>query len=312
MRKRKFSKHFDKAHSIMFSGMPSEYTKILGVPGVFVKKINRMVHLKDGTGGEMDSAYIADPDYKLLFERVAVALEHQSKPVGDEKLEKIGDYDIQLVVDEHLPTLICIASHLNDDASKKQLVRSPSDITRPYFLDLGEDNISKRLSMVDGIINSNKYLSKENALNLGVIVLFAPRNHACEITERVVNLYIKISRNLDFRLELALYSVIVLMIDAYFDEEKNYERLMNMVNDNTSSEVIEDFHPFDGFRESLEYANKRILDLEEENSRIPKLEAEISRIHDLEVENSKIPDLVAKNSVLEARIKELEDQINGK
>ena len=74
-----------------------------------------------------------------------------------------------------------------------------------------------------------------------------------------------------------------------------------MVNDNTSSEVIEDFHPFDGFRESLEYANKRILDLEEENSRIPELEAEISRI----------PELVAKNSVLEARIKELEDQING-
>ena len=74
-----------------------------------------------------------------------------------------------------------------------------------------------------------------------------------------------------------------------------------MVNDNTSSEVIEDFHPFDGFRESLEYANKRILDLEEENSKIPRLEAENSRIHELE----------AENSVLEARIKELEDQING-
>ena len=42
-----------------------------------------------------------------------------------------------------------------------------------------------------------------------------------------------------------------------------------------------------------------------------ELEAEISRIPELEAENSKIPDLVAKNSVLEARIKELEDQING-
>ena len=84
-----------------------------------------------------------------------------------------------------------------------------------------------------------------------------------------------------------------------------------MVNDNTSSEVIEDFHPFDGFSESLEYANKRIFDFEEENSKIPRLEAENSRIHELEAENSKIPDLVAKNSVLEARIKELEDQING-
>ena len=67
---------------------------------------------------------------------------------------------------------------------------------------------------------------------------------------------------------------------------------MCMVNYNTSSEVIEDFHPFDGFRESLEYANKRISDLEVENSRIPELEAE--------------------NSELEARVKELENQIQGK
>jgi len=302
MRKRKFSKHFDKAHSIMFNGMPLEYTNVLGVPGVFVKKINRMVHLKDGTGGEMDAAYIADPDFKLLFERVAVALEHQSKPIGVEKLEKIGDYDIQLVVDEHLPTLISIASNFKEDASKKQLIRSPSDITRPYFLDLGEDNISKRLSMVDRIINSNKYLSRENALNLGVVMLFAPPDRACEITEHVVNLYIKISSDLDFRLGLVLYSVIVLMIDAYFDEKNDYERLIGMVNDNTSSEVIEDFHPFDGFRESLEYANKRISDLEVENSRIPELEAE----------NSKIPELEAENSELEARVKELENQIQGK
>ena len=295
MRKRIFSKHFDKAHSIMFNGMPAEYTKILGVPGVFVKKINRMVHLKDGTSGEMDSAYIADPDYKLLFERAAVGFEHQSIPVGDDKLDKLGDYDIQLVVDEHLPTLICIACHLDKEKSKDTLIRSPSDITKPYFLDLGEENISKRLSMVDGIINSNQYLSRENALNLGVIVLYAPRNRACEITENVVNLYIKISRNLDFQLEFILYSVIILMIDAFFDEETEYNRLIAMMDNNTSSEVKEEFSPFDGFRESLEYANIRISELESENSRIPELEAE----------NSRIPEL-------EAKIRELEDQLNSK
>jgi hypothetical protein len=244
-----------------------------------------MVHLKDGTGGEMDAAYIADPDYKLLFEKVAVAFEHQSKPVSDEKLDKFGDYDIQLVVDEHLPTLICVASDINEDKSKKLLKRSPSDITKPYFLDLSEENISKRLNMVDGIISSNGYLTRENALNLGVIALYAPHDRACEMTERVINLYIKISRSLDFKLGLVLYSVIVLMIDAYFDDENEYWRLISMVENNTSSEVIEEFHPFDGFRESLEYANMRISELEEENSKIPELEA---------------------------KIKELEDQINGK
>ena len=299
MRERIYSKHFDKGHSILFNGAPAEYTTIMGVPGFFVKKINRMVHLKDGTGGEMNAAYIADPDFELLFERVAVAFEHQSKPVGDEKLDKFGDYDTQLVVDEHLPTLICVACNISPSKSVNELIRSPSDITKPYFLDLSEDNIYKRLNMVEGIINSNEYLSRENALNLGVIVLFAPRNHACELTERVVNLYIKISMDLDFKIGLILYSVIVLMIDAYFDDEDEFRRLMDMMDNNTSSEVIDGFSPFDGFRESLENADRRIAELEEENSRISELEAENS-------------ELEAENSELEARIKELENQIYGK
>ena len=68
-----------------------------------------------------------------------------------------------------------------------------------------------------------------------------------------------------------------------------------MIDNNTSSEVKEEFSPFDGFRESLEYANIRISELESENSRIPELEAE----------NSRIPEL-------EAKIRELEDQLNSK
>lgn len=305
IRIRKYSKHFDKAHSIMFNGMPREYTKLLGVPGIFVKKINRLVHLKDGKRGEMDSAYIADPDYKLLFERVAVALEHQSRPVGEEKLEKMGDYDIQLVVDEHLPTLICVASSLDKCKSKKELTRSPSDITKLYFLDLGEDNISKRLNTVENIINSDNDLTIENALNLGIIVLYAPRNRTCEITERVVGLYVKISKDLDYNLALILYSVICLMIDAYFDDEIEYERLIDMMDSNTSSKIVGEFHPFDGLRESLENANKRISEMETKVARISELEAQVSRIPELEAENATIPGL-------KREIQELKDKLNEK
>lgn len=96
----------------------------------------------------MDSAYIAKPDYRILFEKVAVALEHQSIPVGDSKLHMIGNYDVQLVVDQHLPTLMVVASHLNEEKSKNKLIRSPSDITKLYFLNLGEKNITKRLNKV--------------------------------------------------------------------------------------------------------------------------------------------------------------------
>ena len=86
-RKKIFSKPFDKVHTILYNEFPAEYIKTIGVPGVFVKKINRRVNLKNGAGGEMDSAFILDPDYKILHERVAGCLEHQSGPVKSIKLK---------------------------------------------------------------------------------------------------------------------------------------------------------------------------------------------------------------------------------
>ena len=54
---------------------------------------------------------------------------------------KIGDYDIQLVLNEHLPTLIVVASHIAPENQKNKLIRTPSDITKLYFVDLTEENI---------------------------------------------------------------------------------------------------------------------------------------------------------------------------
>ena len=255
-RKRKFSKPFDLAHSVMFNEFPKEYTKIIGVPGEFVEVSNRRVHLKDGSTGEMDSAYVANPDSKILFEKVAVCLEHQSGPVNNLKLNSMGNYDVQLVVNEHLPTFLVVASHLNEEKSKKQLVRSPSDITKLYFLDLGEENICERLNNVIEILKNNNSLSTEDALNLGVIALYAPRRNACRIVETVVNIYLEIIDDLDFKMEFVLYSVIILMIDAFFEDKNEYERLNDMVDEKTSPEVIEKLASFEDLLKSLDYANE--------------------------------------------------------
>ncbi|MBQ9025786.1 MAG: hypothetical protein IJ104_05355, partial [Methanobrevibacter sp.] len=254
-RQKKYYKPFDLCHSILFNEYPLQYTQEIGVPGEFEKKINRRVHLKNGAIGEMDSAYLNNPDNIILHEKVATALEHQSGPISDEKLNKIVDYDTQLVVDEHLPTFIVIASHIQDN-SKDTLTRSPSDITKLYSLDLGEENISKRLSTVSEIINNNQHLSTKNALNLGIILLYAPRDSACEITETVVNLYLKIVKDLDLKMETCLYSVISIMIDAYFDDEKEYRRLMNMIDKNTSEKTKALSAAHQDTMESLKYAKE--------------------------------------------------------
>lgn len=300
-RKRKFAKPFDLGHVILFNDYPKIYTKSIGVPGKFVKKINRRVHLKDGTGGEMDSAYLADPDFKLLFEKAAVCIEHQSIPVNDEKLYKIGDYDTQMVIDEHLPTLIAIASKEDLRKSKRLLKRTPSDLTDLYFLDLGEENISKRLSTVKKIINSNKYLTDENALNLGIIALYVPTAHACEITEEVVKLYRKIADSLDVKMQSCLYSVLSVMIDAYFDEEDEYRRLIKMIDEKTSSESKYISAAHEATLESLKYARE---DLDIANGKLARTNDELVK------SNGNLAKSQARIAELEAEVARL--KANGK
>ncbi|WP_407380277.1 coiled-coil domain-containing protein [Methanobrevibacter sp.] len=327
IRKRKYSKPFDLCHSILFNEYPLEYTREIGVPGEFEKKINRRVHLKNGAGGEMDSAYLNKPDDIILFEKVATDLEHQSSYINDEKLNKIGDYDTQLVVDEHLPTLIVIASHLEKEKSKDMLIRSPSDITKLYFLDLGEENIRQRLYTVSQIINNNQHLSTENALNLGIIILYAPREEAWEITETVVNLYQKIAKNLDFKMETCLYQVITIMIDAYFDDEKEYRRLINMVEKNTSEKTIEITAAHQNTIESLKYAQEDLeytkTDLKNTKANLKNKETDLKNTKtDLEKTQKKLAKANGKIMTLEkevseipklkAEIQRLTAQINGK
>ena len=305
-RKRKYSKHFDACHKIMFNAFPDEYTKLIGVPGHFVKKVKRVVHLKDGTGGEMDSAYIANPDYEILFEKAAVCLEHQSKSIGDEKIVKIGDYDIQLVVNEHLPTLMVVASHIPPENQKNKLIRTPSDKTELYFVDLTEENIMERLNNVKTIINNNKHLSRKDALNLGIVMNYAPRKNAIEITREITNIYIKTVDDLDFETQSILYDVIIILIDAYIDDENEYQRLIKMINNRTSKEIIENFNPFVGLEESLEYANTRISNLEDKNSTLENRNSTLeNRNSTLENRNSTLEN---RNSTLENRNSTLENR----
>lgn len=279
-RNRIFSKPFDLVHSILYSEFPEEYLRSIGVPGKFVKKISRRVHLKDGTRGEMDSAFILEPDDEILFEKVASGLEHQSTAVGDEKLTKFGDYDIQLVVNENLPTFLMVASHLDRDESLQELERSPSDITQLYFLDLGKENICERLSSVKEILHNNKHFTTEDALNLGIIALYAPRDHACEITEEVVNIYLEIVD--DFDLESCLYSAITIMIDAFFDDENDYRRLKDMMDNKTSGESKHISEAHKSTIESLSYA---LEDLDETKSELDETNS------DLDMANVELPRL---------------------
>lgn len=233
-------KPFNYSFTLMFEEYDKEFVEILRAPGIFVKKANTQVKLPDGRTGEMDAPYIADPDYITLFERAIVILEHQRIAIGIPKSFRISNYAIPGVSDEKLPFYIAVASHIDSNKHQMEFERTDSFIIRLKFLDLGKRDNWEKLNSVRNKLRFNKNLSVKDALNLGTVVLFAPDDCARERTREALHYYLE-SEITSKRLKHVLYSVFFCMIDEYFDDELEYQRMIEMLNDKTSLETKEKF-----------------------------------------------------------------------
>jgi len=137
-RQKRLYNPFDFAFGMLYNEYPKELHENLCIPGKFRRKSNVKARFQNGNRLEMDVSYVVDPDFEILFEPAVVDLEHQSKPVDISKIQTIGEYDIQQIADERLPTLNIIASHLNEELSVKQFKRTPTTIVQLQFLNLGK------------------------------------------------------------------------------------------------------------------------------------------------------------------------------
>ena len=137
--------------------------------------------------------------------------------------------------------------------------------------------------------------------------MFAPRHRACIITEQVVRLYVDISNQLSKKMEYTLYSVLRVMVDAYFDDENEYERLIAMLNENTSVEVAERFVSLEIMHNDLEVAKS---DLEEAYSDLEEAQSDLEVANsNLEVANSNLKEAQSDLEGAESRIRELEAEV---
>lgn len=105
----------------MFEAYPEEFIEVLKSPWKFVKKVNTQVKLPNGKTEEMNCPYVADPDYKTLFERTIVIIEHQRLAVTLPKNKMISNYAIQSVGDEKIPFYTLVAYILNHQNTKENM-----------------------------------------------------------------------------------------------------------------------------------------------------------------------------------------------
>ena len=316
-KKRKIKQPFDFGYRLMDNEYREELHENLEVPGIYVRKANDKVYLEDGRIGEMDTSYVVDPDSKLILERMVVNGEHQSTPVTNEKIKMMSEYAIQQIHDEKLPQFSYVVSNIPKEKHVTSYRRSPSFVLEPYFICIDKKGIEKRLNNLKEIINQQVTISDGIALNIGIIALFAPRDDAQEIIREVVDIYAAIIDRLTQKMELTLYSVLNVMINAHFDDEKEYWRMIDVLNEKTSTESIEKFESLDIFQdENIElkkaYANayEKIDDLEKANT------VANEKIDDLEEEKAldkeKIDDLEKANATLKKENEYLKEQLNSK
>ena len=96
-------------------------------------------------------------------------------------------------------------------------------------------------------------------------------------------------------MESTIYAVLYAMINAYFHDEKEYWKMINMLKDNTTIESTENFV-------SLDIAENKIAELEKANLALENTNASA---------NGRIRDLEKVNSNLEDEIKYLRKQLNN-
>lgn len=296
--KRKINKPYDFSFGILYNEYPKELHENLKIPGIFKRKSNVKVRLKDGKIREMDASYIVDPDFKTLFEKAVVNLEHQTKPVDLHKIQVIGDYNIQQTADERLPTLNIIATNIPEKYSVKEFERTPTNTTKLMILNQSLENNEKKLNKLKSIIHNNENdFTINDAVNLGIVAIFAPHN--CEILKSVVEIYSKI-KNKSKKLEYVLYSVLGAMIDAHSSNEKEFKDLMNMLNYETDEEVVDKF-------ETEIISQNKIAELEEELKKAKEITN--TKVNEA---NERVNESELKIKELKSRIKELEKQLNEK
>ena len=107
-------------------------------------------------------------------------------------------------------------------------------------------------------------------------------------------------------MEYILYSIITIMIDAYFDDENKYKELINMMDNNTSKEIKQKFESEEFIYEDVKFMEENMnnmkKDLTEANNTIQEQNNKIEeKDKKLEKANGKIADLEAEIQILKEK-----------
>ena len=101
------------------------------------------------------------------------------------------------------------------------------------------------------------------------------------MTEKVVELFKKIEE-FPPNTEKVLYNILKVLIDAYFDNVEEYNRMMEMLNENTNEDIIAESEIYKMLLRDIKYyqniAQKEEAKVSERDAKIAELKAKIAEL----------------------------------
>ena len=255
--------------------------------GKYVRSYPTTIIKRDGSERKMDWLILVDPDGETIKERTLINVEFQSYPVDEEKIKAMADYCDYSKTFYGLPLLTIIIITHGYETSKDCYERTVTDILKPIYIHMSWEEITEKLNNLEAKILNQKKLSDDEALDIAYLPMFAPKNKAEFVTEKIARLYCKEkSVTGSFRNNIAY--VLTIMIRKNFDGTEKGKELLSLTE--------KDFSKAD-FMSVIEYElNYRDqvhkMELAEKDSEISKIRSQ--KDAELAEKDSEIAELKAK------------------
>ena len=176
---------------------------------------------------------------------------------------RIGDYVDSIHLRTGLPVYPVVVSKYPITISKCQNIggRLYANLLENC---MDEEKIEEILNNIKDKHIANEVLSISQGMELVTVVLFPPDDRKTEILLEAIDYYCN-SEIEHPRLRFVLYTVFYSMIDAYVDDEDEFKRLINMINDKATPEERQESRLLTHMRESLANLTSKIETLTTEN-----------------------------------------------
>lgn len=264
---------------------PEKLHSRLNLPGKFVKNYPTRIIKRDGSEREMDWLMLVEPDYKTLFEPILINVEFQSSKVTKKKIKAMADYKDYSKTYYGLPVLTVVVITDGFENSELEYCKVSSDVFKPLYIHMNEDEVIKRLKNIEEKITNHENLSDDDAIDIVFLPMFAPKNKAQEITEKITRLFRRDeSLTGTFRNDIGF--ALSLMIRKHFDLTPKGEELLKMMNPEVSNSRLRDVidYEVDYARKAFE---KELKEKDEENAeKLAKKDNEIKFLKEKLEENN--------------------------